>query len=141
MNNYNLLFLWVIILLILSLLLIFKDKNSNFYYNFDNIIDDRIYNNNLKYDNNAYVINLNHRVDRWIQINKKFKNSNFRLIRVPAIKNENGALGCGLSFLKAVKYAKDKKLDSILIFEDDNKPLDNFEARWLIIKEWLNYGN
>ena len=139
MNNFNPLFLGVIILVILSVFpILFNDHNTMNSFISINNNDNIIYNNNLKYDNNAYVINLNHRLDRWIQINEKFKESNFRLIRVPAIKNNNGALGCGLSFLKAVKYAKDNKLDSILIFEDDNKPLDKFEERWLIIKEWLD---
>ena len=34
--------------------------------------------------------------------------------------------------------AKEKKLKTVLIFEDDNKPLDNFDKRWNTIKTWLD---
>jgi GR25 family glycosyltransferase involved in LPS biosynthesis len=47
-------------------------------------------------------------------------------------------LGCGLSFVKIVKYAKENNLKTVLIFEDDNMPLDNFENRWFTIKNWLD---
>ena len=88
--------------------------------------------------NRAYVINLNKRPDRWDNIQKSFKNSSIELIRLPAIENKKGHIGCGLSFLKAVKYAKKHNMKTILIFEDDNKPLKGFDQRWKIIKEWLD---
>jgi hypothetical protein len=37
----------------------------------------------------------------------------------------------------AVKYAKENNLKTVLIFEDDNMPLDNFDNRWKTIKNWL----
>jgi GR25 family glycosyltransferase involved in LPS biosynthesis len=88
--------------------------------------------------NRAYVINLNKRPERWENIQKSFKNSSIELIRLPAIENKNGNIGCGLSFMKAVKYAKKHNMKTILIFEDDNKPLEGFDERWKIIKNWLD---
>jgi len=104
------------------------------YYNKKNV-------NDIKYSNNpntAYVINLNDRPERWEQINKKFKDSDIQLERIPAIKHKKGHIGCGLSFIKAVKFAKQNNMETILIFEDDNKPLPEFNKRWVIIKEWLD---
>jgi len=118
---------------------------SNQEYN-PNYIDN-IYNDKKNYYNNAYVINLNSQPDRWTRINNDFKNSSINLVRLPAIRynveNRNislfrGHIGCGLSFMKAVYYAKQNKLDAILIFEDDNKPLKGFDKRWNIIKRWLD---
>ena len=66
------------------------------------------------------------------------------MVRIPAIRYNTGELiirghvGCGLSFMKAVNYAKKNNLDTILIFEDDNKPLKDFDKRWNIIKRWLD---
>lgn len=88
--------------------------------------------------NSAYVINLIERGERWDKINNLFKKSKIHLFRAPAIKNTNGHLGCGLSFVKIVKYAKENNLKTVLIFEDDNMPLDNFENRWFTIKNWLD---
>ena len=88
--------------------------------------------------NRAYVINLNKRPERWENIQKSFKNSSIELIRLPAIENKNGNIGCGLSFMKAVKYAKKHNMKTILIFEDDNKPLEGFDERCKIIKNWLD---
>ena len=88
--------------------------------------------------NRAYVINLDKRPERWENIQKSFKNSSIELIRLPAIENKQGHIGCGLSFMKAVKYAKKHNMKTILIFEDDNKPLEGFDQRWQIIKNWLD---
>jgi GR25 family glycosyltransferase involved in LPS biosynthesis len=116
----------------------YSNKENDFYY------INNIYNNKINYYNNAYVINLNSQTDRWIQINKDFKNSSINLVRLPAIRYIGGELiirghtGCGLSFMKAVHYAKKNNLNTILIFEDDNKPLKDFDKRWNIIKRWLD---
>lgn len=97
---------------------------------------------NLKegYENTsvAYVINLDKRHDRWVKINERFSNSNIKLERVSAVQHIKGHTGCGLSFMKVVKKAKDNNLKTVLIFEDDNKPLEGFNTRWIIIKEWLD---
>lgn len=86
----------------------------------------------------AYVINLDKRADRWNQIQEKFKGSSVELERVSAVENSDKYLACSLSHLKVVQMAKDKNLPTVLIFEDDNKPTENFDKRWQIIKKWLD---
>jgi GR25 family glycosyltransferase involved in LPS biosynthesis len=39
--------------------------------------------------------------------------------RFKAIKNEIGCIGCSMSHLKLLQIAKEKKLDYIVIVEDD----------------------
>lgn len=121
--------------------------NIHKYYSnqeYDHQYTENIYNEKKNYYNNAYVINLNLQPERWIKINKDFTNSSINLVRLPAIrynkkiKSKSGHIGCGLSFMKAVNYAKKNNLDTILIFEDDNKPLKNYDKRWNIIKRWLD---
>ena len=112
------------------------DTNRKKYFDYwlSTIITTENFNNN----NDAYVINLDNRTDRWEQIQNSFKNSNITLVRVSAVKHKIGHLGCGLSFIKIIKLAKEKGLKTVLIFEDDNKPLDNFNKRWNTIKHWLD---
>jgi len=91
-------------------------------------------NNKIK----AYVINLDNRPEKWERIQNDFKHTSIDLERFSAIKHENGHIGCGNSFKALVQKAKDENMDSILILEDDCKPLKNFEKRWLATKEWLD---
>jgi len=86
----------------------------------------------------AYVINLVDRVDRKNNMIQKFEKTIFDLEFIEAIKNEKGHLGFSLSMQKLVQKAKDLNLETVLFFEDDNKPLENFEERWLIAKKWLD---
>jgi len=140
----------IILYIFFTLITLFIIYNICIYYKeheYNHRYIENIYNEKKNYYNNAYVINLNSQIDRWIRINKDFMNSSINLVRLPAIryKSENknisifkGHIGCGLSFMKAIYYAKKNKLDTILIFEDDNKPLQNFDKRWNIIKRWLD---
>ncbi len=72
-----------------------------------------------------YYINLDHRTDRKEQfenqITTHFKDSilESRIERFPAIKHEQGLLGCSMSHLEVIK--KDRQTDAkyILVFEDD----------------------
>ena len=86
----------------------------------------------------AYVINLDKRTDRWNQIQEKFKGSSIELERVSAVENSDKYLACSLSQLKVVQMAKDNNMPTVLIFEDDNKPEENFDKRWQIVKKWLD---
>lgn len=89
----------------------------------------------------AYVINLEERENKWLQIQEDFKDTNFNLIRFNAIKDENGHKGCGKSYQALIQMAKEKNMDYIYIFDDDCKPLDNFNERWIKIKKWLDANN
>jgi len=86
----------------------------------------------------GYVINLDKRPEKWERIQNDFKDTSISLERFSAIQNENGHIGLGNSFKALIQKAKDENMESILILEDDCKPLKNFEKRWLYTKEWLN---
>jgi glycosyl transferase family 25 len=68
---------------------------------------------------NIYYINLDRRTDRKYHIENQLKILNWNGKRFPAIQNSFGALGCSLSHLALLKYAKANKLSHILIMEDD----------------------
>ncbi len=68
---------------------------------------------------NLYLINLEHRNDRRDQFLTSFKDYPFNVNRFKAIKHSKGYLGCSLSHLYLVKYAKEKNLPYIIVAEDD----------------------
>ena len=74
----------------------------------------------------AFYINLKHRKDRYDNVQKQMKWwPKNKLIRIDAIKHEDGVLGCGLSHIKALKHAKkianSHNQSYVLILEDDFK--------------------
>lgn len=86
----------------------------------------------------AFVINLKSREDRWEKIQRHFHNSKIKLTRIDAVKSQsNGAHGCFLSFIKAIKMAKKMGLPEILILEDDCLPVPGWRSQWRRIQKWL----
>lgn len=83
-----------------------------------------------------YVINLLERTDRWDKMNELFPGYN--LIRVEAVKHEQGAVGCFLSHKKCVQLAKDNGMSSIIVIEDDCLPIGDFTNRLINIKSFLD---
>lgn len=76
-------------------------------------------NNNTPY--NIYIINLSHRTDRKeIIVNNSIYNSLFNLKFFNAVKCAKGWIGCALSHLTLIKYAKQNNLPYIIVAEDDN---------------------
>ena len=74
-----------------------------------------------------YVINLDHRTDRWEKVVNSFKSiglDNYE--RYSAIKTDNGWLGCNLSHLGVIEKSKENGYDNFLVFEDDFVLQDNF---------------
>ncbi len=92
-------------------------------------------------NNTAFVINLAHRLDRWVNINQNCGHI-FDLRRINAIRASPGWQGCYRSHRKIVQYAKMAKLDTVLVMEDDCKIVENggfdFSERWGSIKNWLD---
>ena len=131
MKNSNYYDYFLILLLIIIVLLYFINSNNR------EAFTDDIVSHSLNVSN-AYVINLDNRTERWETIKNKFNNSDIQLNRLSAIKDKNGYYGNAMSFMKAVRFAKENNLETILIFEDDNKPMSEFNKRWLIIKKWLD---
>ena len=123
-KNNNLLYILLLLIIVLIIVLIkYKYK-------------ERFENNDIT---TAYVINLVERTDRKKTIIEKFKNTSIRLEFVNAVrskKGQNGNIGLGESYKNIIRSHKD--LPFILIFEDDCKPLDNFDERWKITKKWLD---
>ena len=85
------------------------------------------------------VINLKERKDRWDKVVNNF--NDFKLLRIDAVKHDNGAVGCFMSHQKAISLAKSLKLKYIFVLEDDCIPTENFKERFKIIKEYLNSNN
>lgn len=68
---------------------------------------------------NVFYINLDHRQDRRVNVEKQLAGFNWKYNRFPAIKHENGRIGCTLSHLQLLYYAKNNNLPYIVIIEDD----------------------
>lgn len=68
-------------------------------------------------------INLDYRTDRKEQLLNNLKKYNVdinKVHRIPAVLTKQcGHLGCGMSHVKAIKYAISQKWDNVLILEDD----------------------
>jgi len=81
-----------------------------------------------------YYINLDYRTDRKEQfenqITTHFKDSilESRIEHFPAIKHEQGLLGCSMSHLEVIKKARNTNAKYIIVFEDDFEFLVSREA-------------
>ena len=126
----------IIIILIFLILYIFINKSNKNIKNKENFEKKNI----LPF---SLFINLKHRKDRLKNVKKQMKQwPKEKLIRINAIKNKDGALGCGLSHIKALKrakiLAKDHDLNHILILEDDFKWKHTMETTIKIFRETFN---
>ena len=76
--------------------------------------------NKLEDFEHVYYINLEHRTDRKEHVEKELSILGVKKInRFNAIKMANGAIGCTLSHIKLLQYAKTNGLPYIMIVEDD----------------------
>lgn len=73
---------------------------------------------------NIYYINLDTRPDRKHHFENQMKILDWNAKRYSAIKHQMGALGCSMSHLSLLQFAKNNNLEHILIMEDDIKFLD-----------------
>ena len=67
----------------------------------------------------TFVINSDHRMDRWSEMIGRCKTCGLNVTRVPAIIDNPGWRGCGRSHISCIEIAKAKGLPWILIMEDD----------------------
>lgn len=82
-------------------------------------------------------INLDHRKDRYNEIEKQFINANIpksKVSRISAIYNKRGGIGCTASHIKCLKYAISNNLSNVLILEDDFNFIEDVD----IINESIN---
>jgi len=68
-----------------------------------------------------YVINLDKRTDRWVDLECAWKGV-FNLTRVPAVEASPGWVGCALSHIKICEDAKARGDPFVLVWEDDCRP-------------------
>jgi len=68
-----------------------------------------------------FCINLDERTDRWEICKKEFEKVGIldKVERFSAVKDVDGRIGIIKSNLEIVKYAKENKLNNVLVFEDD----------------------
>jgi len=82
-----------------------------------------------------WCINLDHRTDRWEHAQQEFEKVGIlnRVQRFSAIRHNEGIIGLTKSNCELLKYARNKKLENILILEDDikfimeNNPIENLD--------------
>lgn len=65
------------------------------------------------------VINLEDRKDKWAEVQDSFKTWPVPLERLDAVRMKPGWKGCAASHLKAIKTAKERGWDMVIILEDD----------------------
>ena len=71
-----------------------------------------------------YYINLEESTDRLEQMTKMLKKIDYpedRIVRINAIKKDDGSLGCGLSHIEALKKGLETDEEFFIILEDDFK--------------------
>lgn len=69
-------------------------------------------------DNTIYI-NLTHRKDRREATEKQFSALGIQATRIDAIECVQGAIGCAMSHVKALEYAKENGWPTVCICEDD----------------------
>jgi glycosyl transferase family 25 len=112
-NKCKYILIALLIFLISYIIIFFLNKKENFY------------NINDKVPFNIFYINLKERDNRKQLLENEFlklnesKNYNFIDKRIDAIKDSEGAIGCGKSHIKSLKNAKKNNLDYVIIMEDD----------------------
>lgn len=82
------------------------------------------------YFDKTFCVNLDSRKDRWEEAQKEFRKHSLKVERIPGIDGskmnldfppeiKEGAVGCALSQLFCLKYAKQLGLNTFLFLEDD----------------------
>jgi glycosyl transferase family 25 len=67
----------------------------------------------------AFYINLDHRTDRRVEVEKEFEEKGLTVERFSATQYSPGAIGCNLSHIGVLTTARGRGYDAVMIFEDD----------------------
>jgi hypothetical protein len=94
----------------------------------------------------ALVINLDHRTDRWQRMVKDFSNSSFTLTRYPAVmitdpeisRKDRCYIGVARTHIEIIKMCKNRNQKTVLILEDDCKLEPNWEENWYKARSYLD---
>jgi hypothetical protein len=97
---------------------VFRELRSNvkLALNIGAISSQTVHDNGLR----CFVINLDHREDRWAEVSAELKRvdiANYE--RMSALKFSPGYIGCSLSHIIALGRAFEQKLHAVMICEDD----------------------
>jgi GR25 family glycosyltransferase involved in LPS biosynthesis len=80
-------------------------------------------NNPFDFFKEIYCINLDKRPDRWEHAQKEFEKVGIldRVERISGVDSGelNGNIGCNKSHIKCIELAKSRKIENVLVFEDD----------------------
>ena len=68
---------------------------------------------------NVFYINLDARLDRKKSVEQQLDNFGWEYTRFSAVKHDRGDIGCSMSHLQVLKMALEKKLEYVVIVEDD----------------------
>lgn len=85
----------------------------------------------FKYIDKIIYINLDKRIDRKLEIEEQFRRVNVpsdKIIRLSAVYDNPGYLGCSQSHIKCLEYAIENNLSNVLILEDDFNFIDTKKA-------------
>jgi GR25 family glycosyltransferase involved in LPS biosynthesis len=78
----------------------------------------------MEYVKHVLYINLEHRTDRKEHMEKQLDLMGIKAERFNAVKTQHGAIGCSISHLKCLEYAKQQNWSHVMILEDDILFLD-----------------
>jgi GR25 family glycosyltransferase involved in LPS biosynthesis len=81
----------------------------------------------------AFYINLEHRTDKRKEIEEEMAKMEIPCERFPAIPWTPGIVGCNYSHIAVLKEARNRRYESVLIFEDDFQFLVDKETFWSTI--------
>jgi hypothetical protein len=92
----------------------------------------------------AYVINLEHRTDRWLKMLKRWPElelHRYNGIMLPKDGRPHDRIasdGLGQTHMKLLQEASARGEQTVLIMEDDAVPVDGWYEKWIEQKEWLD---
>jgi len=73
----------------------------------------------MEHIHKVMYINLDRRTDRRAEIESELANYGIEAERFPAIHNNSGIIGCGMSHLEVLERARREGWENVLILEDD----------------------
>ena len=90
----------------------------------------------------AFVINLDHRKDRWENMKSNWSHI-FRLHRIPGVKSKKKYLGCAQAHVNSIQtaFALNPSQPFCLVLEDDVKPLKTGEYYASFISKLSGHEN
>jgi GR25 family glycosyltransferase involved in LPS biosynthesis len=84
----------------------------------------------IDFFDHIYVINLDHRKDRWSRIQNTLKHFKGKITRIPAVERKRGWLGCYYSHAAVLEAAQKEIVKHVLVLEDDAEFFPDWEATW-----------